>query len=131
MATELALSSEWLDMARHPRETVPASVPDRPLAASGACGQCGDETPPRRGRCRACGALRSVVEVRRHERRAAALAVIGDSWYEWIGEAVGVVVIVLVVCGLLPAWTLVIAAIGLFRPLSRLLMAAIRDAPDL
>ena len=100
------------------------------MTASGACAQCGDEAPPRRGRCRRCGVLRSVVAVRRRERRAAALAVVGDSWYEWVAEGVGVVVVGLVVGGVLPAWALAVAAVLLFRPLSRLVMAAARGALD-
>jgi hypothetical protein len=70
--------------------------------------------------------LRSVVAVRRQERRAAALAVIGDSWFDWVEEGVGVGVVGLVISGVLPAWTLAIAALALFRPGSRLLMAVAR-----
>lgn len=100
------------------------------MTVAGACAQCGDAAPPRRGRCRGCGLLRSVVAVRRQERRNAALAVIGDSWYEWVAEGAGVLVVGLVVAGVFPAWALAVAAVALFRPLSRLLMAAARGALD-
>jgi hypothetical protein len=74
--------------------------------------------------------LRNVIAVRRQERRAAVSAVIGDSWYEWVAEAVGLLVVGLVVGDVLPAWALAIAALALFRPLSRLLVAAVRGELD-
>jgi hypothetical protein len=51
------------------------------------------------------------------------LAVVGHSWIEWVAEGVGLVLVGLVISGVLPAWTLAIACLVLWRALSRLLMA--------
>lgn len=102
----------------------------RPVRVPAACGQCGEEAPLARGRCPRCGVARDVVAVRREERRAAALAVVGDSWYEWVSEGLGVACVSLVAFGVLPAWALVFAALVLLRPLSRLAMLAARAALD-
>ncbi len=58
------------------------------------------------------------------------LAALGDHWYEWIGEGIGIVLIGLVVAGSLPVWTLALALLVLLRPLSRLTMVAARAALD-
>lgn len=70
------------------------------------------------------------MAVRRHDRRTAALTGVGDTWYEWLGEGVGLVVVVLVIAGLLPAWSLVPASLLLLRALSRLVMTAVRGGLD-
>ena len=83
-----------------------------------------------RGRCPSCESVRDAAAVSRSERRAAFLDSIGGGWYWWLGEAVGVLVIALVIAGVLPIWALVIAGILLFRALSRLAMTAAREGLD-
>jgi hypothetical protein len=56
--------------------------------------------------------------------------VIGAEWYWWLGEIVGLVLIALVAVNALPVWTLIIAAIFLLRPLSRLVMLLVRGGID-
>lgn len=94
------------------------------------CAQCGQTAGVRRGRCVGCGAAADVVEIVRHRRRAAVLHVIGAEWYWWLGEIVGLVFIALVAVNALPVWTLMIAAVFLLRPLSRLVMLLARGGID-
>jgi len=58
------------------------------------------------------------------------LAVVGDSWLDWVEEIVGAVGVVLVIVGVLPSWTLVLIGLVLFRPLSRLVMLVARAMLD-
>jgi hypothetical protein len=56
--------------------------------------------------------------------------VIGDEWFWWVGEIIALVLITLVLAHLVPLWTLAVAALLLLRPLSRLLVLAVRSAID-
>lgn len=95
-----------------------------------ACAQCGEITELRRGRCGACGAAVDLSEIARYQRRAAVLRVVGEEWYEWLGEIVALALIGLVLLDVLPAWTLAIAAALLLRPLSRLVLLLARGSLD-
>ena len=53
---------------------------------------------------------------------------IGDEWYWWLGEIIALMLVVLVVTAVMPAWTLAIAAVLLLRAASRLLLQFVRGA---
>lgn len=81
-----------------------------------------------------CRTAVDVVQVARCERRAARRAalirVIGDEWYWWLGEIVGVALTLLVLAGTLPLWTLAIAGFLLLRSVSRALLLLVRGGLD-
>ena len=95
-----------------------------------ACHECGKSPGLRHGRCAACGAAVDFGAIRRHQRRAAILRVIGEEWYWWVGEIMAVALIALVVGGVVPSWTLAVAGLLLLRPLSRLIVLGVRGAVD-
>jgi hypothetical protein len=92
------------------------------------CGQCGQTVPLRRGRCAGCGAAVDVREIVRHQRRAAALHLIGEEWYWWLGEIIALTLVGLVVAEVIPVWTLAMAAVLLLRAASRLVLQFVRGA---
>jgi hypothetical protein len=56
--------------------------------------------------------------------------VIGDEWFWWVGEIIALVLLALVLVDLVPLWTLAATAFLLVRPLSRLVVLAVRGAVD-
>ncbi len=96
------------------------------MTGSVACRQCGVAAPLRRGRCGACGAAIELGAVKASDRRAKLLHVVGTEWYWWIGELLALVAVAVVAAGLAPVWLLAVAALILLRPLSRLVLLAVR-----
>jgi hypothetical protein len=95
------------------------------------CPKCRKTAKLRRGRCAVCGTALDVVQIARHERRAAVVRFVAGEWYWWLGEIAAVVLVGLVVADALPVWTLAVAALLLVRAASRALLLLVRGGLEL